>query len=91
VRAALSTGVAHAHASLRVQWDPERNLAGGKLPYRSLQLGIGRAHARDYATTWVHALEDVTPLVKTLDALRRAGEWERAAALLPVERVYELS
>lgn len=86
--AAVSTSVTSEHADIRVQWDPERSLRGAKLPYRSLQLGLGRAVARDYATTWVHGIEDVTPLVKRLDALRREGDFARAADLLPVERVY---
>ena len=90
---AVSTSVAnaHAHADVLVQWDPERNLAGGKCVHRSLQLGLGRAVAQDYATKWIHRIEDMTALVRKLAALRRRGEFERAAALLPPERVYELS
>ena len=42
--------------------------------------------ARDYAIKWVHSIEDVTPLVKELSELRRAGEYQRAEAKLPVER-----
>jgi hypothetical protein len=86
--AAVSTGVADAHADLRVQWDPERSLRGTKLPHRSLQLGLGRAVAQRYATEWIDGIEDVTPLVKKLAALRGEGDYERATALLPVERVY---
>ena len=88
VAAALSTSVTNAHAEVRVQWDPERDLRGAKLPYRSLQLGLGRAVAQRYATEWISSIEDMTPLVKKLAALRREGEFERAAALLPVERIY---
>lgn len=32
-----------AKCAVRVQWDPERNVALTKLPWRSLQVGIGRA------------------------------------------------
>lgn len=86
--AAVSTSEANTNAAIRVQWDPERSLRGGKLEHRSLQLGLGRAVASAYATEWISAIEDVTPLVKRIDALRRAGEWEHAARLLPEERVY---
>lgn len=86
--AATSTSVTDARADILVQWDPERDLRGGKLPYRALQLGLGRAVAGDYARKWVHAIEDVTPLVKKLAALRSSGEFDRAAALLPIETVY---
>ena len=88
---AVSTSLARTHADVRVQWDPERNLRGGKCDHRSLQLGLGRALAQDYATKWIHRIEDLTPLVKKLAALRREGEFDRAAALLPRERVYELT
>lgn len=88
VAAAVSTSVQHSHAEVRVQWDPERDLRGRKLAHRSLQLGLGRAVARRYATEWISSIEDVTPLVKKLAVLRRAGDFVRAAALLPVERIY---
>lgn len=85
---AVSTSVTSSHAAIRVQWDPERNLRGGKLPYRSLQLGLGREVAADYARRWVQRIEDVTPLVKKIAALRGAGDFPSAEKLLPVERVY---
>ena len=80
-----------ARAPVRVQWDPERSLRGGKLAYRSIQVGLGRAVAAEYAKTWISRIEDVTPLVKKLRELRRRGEHDRAATLLPVERPYPLS
>ena len=88
VAAAVETSVTSVEAPIRVQWDPERDLRGQKLSHRSLQLGLGRAVAQAYATQWVARIEDVTPLVKKLAALRRGGHFERAAALLPVERPY---
>lgn len=86
--AAVPTSVT-AEADLRVQWDPERSLRGGKLEHRSLQLGLGRAVAREYATSWISRIEDVTPLVHRIDEHRRAGRWDQAARLLPVERPLE--
>lgn len=88
VASAVSTSQTHEGAALRVQWDPERNLRGGKLEYRSLQLGIGRALAAQYASEWISRIEDVTPLVKRIDALRTQGDFEHAGRLLPDERVY---
>lgn len=76
-------------APTRVQWDPERDLRGKKLAQRSLQLGLGRAVAPAYAAG-VLAIEDCTPLVRRLEALRRAGEWGAAERLLPEERPYPL-
>lgn len=75
-------------ADVRVQWDPERDVRGGKLNHRSLQLGIGRGLARAYATEWIARIEDVTALVHRLGALRREGEWARVERNLPEERPY---
>jgi hypothetical protein len=76
-------------APTRVQWDPERDLRGGKLGHRSLQLGLGRSVAAQYANDVVR-IDDVTPLVRRIAVLRAEGEWDRAFRLLPVERPYAL-
>lgn len=72
-------------APARVQWDPERDLDLNPLPYRSLQLGLSGEAARRYADEWTVSVRDVTPLAREVHAAVRAGERERAAALLPVE------
>lgn len=73
---------------VRVQWDPERSLRGGKLEHRSLQVGLGRGVIESYASEWIVRLEEVTELAHRIQRLREAGEWERARALLPNEREY---
>ena len=90
VKAAVSSSEVGVEADIRVQWDPERNLRGKKLEYRSLQLGLGRAVAKRYATEWIARIDDVTPLVKKIAALCRAGEHDAASKLLPVEAPYAL-
>ena len=77
-------------ATVRIQWDPERNLRGEKLEHRSIQVGLGRAVAAEYASEWIARIEDCTPLVSELRGLRSQGEYERAARMLPVERQYPL-
>ncbi|MFD6419018.1 DUF4291 domain-containing protein [Streptomyces sp. NPDC060194] len=72
----------------RVQWDPERDLRLDRLPYRSLQLGLAPESARRYADEWAVSVTDVTPLAHEIHAHVRAGERERAEALLPAERPY---
>ncbi|TQO30208.1 uncharacterized protein DUF4291 [Streptomyces cavourensis] len=74
----------------RVQWDPERDLDLNPLPYRSLQLGLSGEASRRYADEWTVSIRDVTPLAHEVHAAVRAGERERAAALLPVETPLEL-
>ncbi|MFD7745472.1 DUF4291 domain-containing protein [Streptomyces sp. NPDC059698] len=87
-RAAWKRGLRTAPA--RVQWDPERDLGLNPLPYRSLQLGLSGEAARRYADEWTVAIRDVTPLAREVHAAVRAGERERAAALLPVETPLDL-
>ncbi|MFJ9113163.1 DUF4291 domain-containing protein [Streptomyces sp. NPDC102283] len=78
-------------APARVQWDPERDLDLNPLPYRSLQLGLSGEAARRYADEWTVSVRDVTPLAREVRAAVRAGERERAAALLPVEGPLDLA
>ncbi|MDO0928760.1 DUF4291 domain-containing protein [Streptomyces sp. TG1A-8] len=78
-------------APARVQWDPERDLRLDPLPHRSLQLGLAGEAAARYADEWIVGIEDVTPLATRIHGLVRAGEPERAAALLPAERPYPVA
>ncbi|WP_067509124.1 DUF4291 domain-containing protein [Actinoplanes sp. TFC3] len=70
-------------SSVRVQWDPERSLNLGALPYRSLQLGLSGEVSRRYVEDWTVAITDVTSLVREVAATRDAGQ-------LPDERPYPL-
>jgi hypothetical protein len=69
-----------------VQWDPERDVHHNSLPYRSLQLCLAGEAAARYADEWIVGIEDVTPLAAEIHACVRAGELDRAAELLPMER-----
>jgi len=75
-------------SAVRVQWDPERSLRGGKLEYRSLQVGLGRQIIGAYAKDWIVRIEDVTPLAHRIKQLKAQGEWARAGALVPEEKEY---
>ena len=69
---------------VRVQWDPERSIQLGALPYRSLQLGLGGEAVPRYVDEWTVAIRDVTELAHRVQS-------SRDPALLPVERAYPLS
>ncbi|MCS0600680.1 DUF4291 domain-containing protein [Streptomyces sp. LP11] len=75
----------------RVQWDPERDLHHNPLPHRSLQLGLAGEAAARYADEWLVGITDVTPLATEIHARVRAGEADRARALLPEERPYPVA
>ena len=74
-----------ATSPVRVQWDPERDPALNPLPWRSLQVGLGRAVVPAYVDQWVVGLEDVTDRVHRLRDLPADERTD-----LPVERPYPL-
>ncbi|AZA81346.1 DUF4291 domain-containing protein [Chryseobacterium lactis] len=79
------------NANVYVQWDPERNIKGTKLNYRSIQVGISRHLIEEFNEDWIVKIEDYNPLVKKILNLTKSGEFEKAKKLLPVEKNYPLS
>ncbi|MFI1384466.1 DUF4291 domain-containing protein [Embleya sp. NPDC020886] len=78
------------HATtVRIQWDPERDLSLRPLAHRSLQLGLAGWATRAYAEEWTRRITDVTALAHRVHDLVRAGDPAGAEAV-PVERVYPL-
>lgn len=73
-------------SDVRVQWDPEKDMHGNNLPYRSIQIGLRGQAVRDYVEKWIVRVEDITEEVKRLDALRQQGV--DIAGMLPKEEVY---
>jgi hypothetical protein len=88
---AVLSDVEGGNALVRVQWDPERNLRGGKLEHRSIQVGLSRHLIRSYAEEWIVSITDLRPLVRKLRELRKAGKHDAAERHLPVERAYPVS
>lgn len=78
-------------ATINVQWDPERNIRGGKLDYRSIQVGISRHLIEEYNNDWIVDIEDYTPLVHKIYQLKMDGRHDKAKELLPKEKVYAVS
>lgn len=75
---------------VRIQWDPERSLRLGPLPYRSLQVGLSGDAVRRYVDDWTVTVTDVTPLAHKIRDLLRGGDETAASALLPGEEPYPL-
>ncbi|HEX6353243.1 DUF4291 domain-containing protein [Actinophytocola sp.] len=81
----------HLKASpVRVQWDPERSLRLGALPYRSLQVGLSRQAVDRYVDEWLVSLTDITPLVHEIHGLVVADRTDEALGMLPAEHPYPL-
>ena len=75
-------------ATVHVQWDPERNIHGASLPYRSIQVGLSRHIIQRYVDERTLDIRDITPLVHKAHTLVKEGRASRAAEMLPKERVY---
>lgn len=72
-------------SSVRVQWDPERNLALEPLPWRSLQVGLAGEAAHQYVHRWTVGIADITERIH-----RTLGAGLQESALLPHEEPYPL-
>ena len=75
---------AGAAASVRLQWDPDHDPAGAPLERRAIQLGIRGKTLNQFATQWIHSIEDISALV--------AAQRNRPLAELqvPREQVYPM-
>lgn len=61
-------------SSVRLQWDPDHDPFGHKLPRRAIQLGLRGEILEKYTTDWIASVEDITPFVKQQhDNLRQRG------------------
>jgi hypothetical protein len=76
---------------VRVQWDPERDVALERLEYRSIQVGLGGEAVDLYIDQWIQGIEDVTPLAREIAGLVKSGDLAAASRLVPEERPLELS
>ncbi|KAF3929956.1 hypothetical protein AA313_de0205924 [Arthrobotrys entomopaga] len=77
---------------VRVQWDPERTPSTkNKLPYRSIQIGIGRSVAEKWAVGMILSIEDVTEKARKMYEDVQAGMSEKDLGEKYIEeRVYEV-
>ena len=73
-------------SDVRIQWDPEKDVYGNNLTYRSLQMGLRGSAVKNYVEDWIVHIEDITDRVRNLDELRRQNK--DITDLLPVEKVY---
>ena len=77
------------HSSdIRLQWDPERDIHGNPLNYRSLQLGLRGEAVRKYVNEWIVDITDITSYVSELKCL--ISQKKDVSMLLPKEMVYQI-
>lgn len=73
-------------SDIRCQWDPERDIFGNPLNYRSIQLGLRGQAVYSYVNDWIVNIEDITDYVKELDDKRKNKI--DISVLLPQEKIY---
>lgn len=71
-----------------VQWDPERDIHGAPLPYRSIQLGLRRQAVRSYVSDWIVKIDDISDYVQML--YEKMNHGVDIIPLLPPERPYSV-
>lgn len=76
-------------SEIRCQWDPERDLFGNPLEYRSIQLGLRGAAVQKYVNDWIVSIEDITEYVMKLREQKSRGM--DINSLLPTERIYSVN
>lgn len=77
-------------ARVHIQWDTERSSRGAPLPCFSIQVGLSRHIIQEYVDDWIVGIEDLTPLVRKLNALRK-GSSKSLKRMLPPEKVYPVT
>lgn len=73
-------------SDIRCQWDPERDLFGNPLGYRSVQLGLRGGAVKKYVDEWIEEITDLTFYVKELREQKNKGT--DISSLLPKEKIY---
>lgn len=76
-------------SDIRCQWDPERDIFGNPLEYRSIQLGLRGQAVQKYVDEWIVEIADITDYVKELNRQKSRGE--DISALLPKEQDYSMN
>lgn len=76
------------NSDIRVQWDPERDIYGNPLEYRSLQLGLRGDAVKKYVDEWIVNITDITDFVIELKDL--ISNNSDITALLPEEKIYQI-
>mgnify|MGYP002627293860 CR=1 FL=1 len=73
-------------SDIRVQFDPERDIHGNPLEYRSIQIGIRGESVKKFVSDWIVNIQDMTDYVTDLRIRKEKGE--DITPLLPPERLY---
>lgn len=76
-------------SEIRCQWDPERDIYGNPLSYRSVQIGLKGTMVKEYVNHWIVSIEDMTPKVREMK--ERIQKKLSIDELLPQEEIYDMT
>jgi hypothetical protein len=78
------------NSSVRIQWDPEKDILLQPLPYRSIQIGLSGIAVEKYISDWIVQVDDITEHCKHIHQLINDDKINQAKDLLPIEKLYPL-
>lgn len=76
------------NSDIRCQWDPERDVYGRALDYRSIQIGLRGEAIKKYVNEWIINITDITEYVNELKQM--LDNQQDISNFLPNERVYHV-
>jgi hypothetical protein len=78
------------NSSVRLQWDPEKDVLLRPLPYKSVQIGISGIMVDKFINEWIVQIDDITDECKRISQLINNDKGAEAMTLLPAEQTYIL-
>lgn len=76
------------NTSVRIQWDPERDINLQPLNYRSIQMGLSGIALTKYVSEWISEIQDITEYCNAVHSLVIDGNIKDAIKSLPNENIY---
>ena len=84
------SGTREEGASVRIQWDPERDMEFKPLGWRSIQIGLSGEAVKDgLLKGWILRIDDCTEVARKIGELVVLGKLDAAERLLPTEAPYD--
>lgn len=74
------------YSDIRCQWDPERDIYGNALPYRTIQLGLKGKIIEKYVSEWIMNICDITKEVNKIKEEIYNKTFKED--MLPLEKLY---
>ena len=75
-------------STVRIQWDPEKDIYSKNLNYKSIQIGLRGTAVEKYINEWIVSIEDITEKCHLIKEIIGRGDMSLAQSMLPVEKKY---